>query len=102
MCLKAWPAESGTIRRCGLVGGGVALLEEVWSCWRRCGLVGGGVALLEEVCHCVSRLSECLVFKICPMQKRASSWKPSDQDVELLQYHVSLQASMRPTIMIMD
>jgi hypothetical protein len=31
----------------GLVGGGVALLEEVWPCWRRCGLVGGGVALLE-------------------------------------------------------
>jgi hypothetical protein len=32
--------------------GGVALLEEVWPCWRRCGLVGGGgVALLEEVCY---------------------------------------------------
>jgi hypothetical protein len=30
----------------------VALLEEVWPCWRRCGLVGGGVALLKEVCHC--------------------------------------------------
>ena len=27
---------------------GVAMLEEVWPCWRRCGL-GGGVALLEEV-----------------------------------------------------
>jgi hypothetical protein len=40
----------------------MALLEEVWPCWRRygpigkgvallegCGLVGGGVALLEEV-----------------------------------------------------
>jgi hypothetical protein len=27
----------------------VVLLEEVWSCWSRCGLVGGGVALLEEV-----------------------------------------------------
>jgi hypothetical protein len=39
------------LRRCGLVGGGVALLEEVWPCWRRCGLVGGGVALLEEVWH---------------------------------------------------
>jgi hypothetical protein len=35
--------------KCGLVGGGVALLEEVWP-WRRCGLVGGGVALLEKVC----------------------------------------------------
>jgi hypothetical protein len=26
----------GRIRRCGLVGGGVALLEDVWPCWRRC------------------------------------------------------------------
>jgi hypothetical protein len=31
--------------------GGVALLD-VWPCWRRCGLVRGGVALLEEVWHC--------------------------------------------------
>jgi hypothetical protein len=34
--------------RCGLVGVGVALLEEAWP-WRWCGFVGGGVALLEEV-----------------------------------------------------
>jgi hypothetical protein len=33
----------------------VALLEEVWPCWRRCGLVGGGVALLEEVWPCWRR-----------------------------------------------
>jgi len=32
----------------------VALLEEVWPCWRRCGLVEGGVALLEEVWPCWS------------------------------------------------
>ena len=32
----AWPMESGNIRRCGFVG--------------------GGVVLLEEVCHCVDRL----------------------------------------------
>ena len=35
----------GTVRRCGLARGGVALLEEVWPCWR-------GVALLEEVWPC--------------------------------------------------
>ena len=29
MCLNAWPIRSGTIRKCGLVGVGVALLEEV-------------------------------------------------------------------------
>ena len=27
--------------------------EEVWPCWSGCGLIGVGVALLEEVCHCV-------------------------------------------------
>lgn len=37
----------GRIRRYGLVGEGVALLEEVWPCWRRHGLVERGVALLE-------------------------------------------------------
>jgi hypothetical protein len=39
---EVWPCW----RRCGLVGGGVALLEEVWPCWRRCGLVGRGVVIV--------------------------------------------------------
>jgi hypothetical protein len=30
----------------------VALLEWVWSCWNGCGLVGVGVALMEELHHC--------------------------------------------------
>jgi hypothetical protein len=30
--LNAWPIESSTVRRCGLVGVGVALLEEVCHC----------------------------------------------------------------------
>jgi hypothetical protein len=34
---------SGTIRRCGLVGVGVALLEWVWPWWSGCGLDGVGV-----------------------------------------------------------
>ena len=34
ICLNAWPIGSGTTRRCGLVGEGVALLEEVL---RHCG-----------------------------------------------------------------
>ena len=38
------PTGNGTIRKCGLVGVGVALLNG-------CGLVGVGVALLEEMCH---------------------------------------------------
>ena len=30
MCLNVWPIGRGRIRRCGLVGVGVALLEEVY------------------------------------------------------------------------
>ncbi|EDM16395.1 rCG59786 [Rattus norvegicus] len=48
--------ESGTIRRCGLVGG---------------------------MCHCVGGLQGLLMLKLHPVQKRVSSWLPSDQDVEL-------------------
>jgi hypothetical protein len=33
------------LKGCGLVGGGVALLEEVWPCWRRCVTGGGAWAL---------------------------------------------------------
>ena len=32
MCLNAWPMGSGTIRRCGLIGGGMTFLEEVCHC----------------------------------------------------------------------
>jgi len=37
---------SGTIRRCGPVGVGVALLEWVWPCWSRCVTVGVGFKTL--------------------------------------------------------
>ena len=36
MCFNVWPIGGGTIRRYGLVGVGVALLEEVCHC-------GGGL-----------------------------------------------------------
>jgi hypothetical protein len=36
MCLNVWPIHSAPFKGCGLIG--------------------GGVALLEEVCHCVGRL----------------------------------------------
>jgi len=36
---------SGTSRRCGYVGVGVAMLEWVWPCWSGCGLVGVDVLL---------------------------------------------------------
>jgi hypothetical protein len=31
-CLNAWPIGSGTIKRCGIVGETVILLEEVCHC----------------------------------------------------------------------
>ena len=49
MCLNVWSMGSGIIKMCGFVGGGVALLEEVWPCWRRCGLVGKCVLLESEL-----------------------------------------------------
>ena len=30
--LNAWPTGSSAVRRCGFIGGGVALLEEVCHC----------------------------------------------------------------------
>jgi len=46
---------------------------------RRCGLVGVGVALLEEVCHCGDGLlrpsPSCL--------RTVHSWLPLDEDIEL-------------------
>jgi hypothetical protein len=39
--------SNGAVWRCGIIGVGVALLEEVWPCWNGCGLVGVGVAFLE-------------------------------------------------------
>jgi len=32
LCVSGWPIQSGTIRRCGQVGVGVALLKEVCHC----------------------------------------------------------------------
>ena len=46
----------------------MALLEEVWSCWRRCGLVGGGVALLEEVWSCWRSVSLGMGFEVSKSQ----------------------------------
>jgi hypothetical protein len=53
----------------------VALLGGV-ALWNRCGLVGESVSLCRQALR-ASRL------KFCPVQKRASSWLPLDQEVEL-------------------
>jgi hypothetical protein len=40
---------NGTIRRCGLVGVGVASSEWVWPCWSRCVIVGVGFKTSDKV-----------------------------------------------------
>lgn len=49
MCLNAWPIGSGTIRRCGPVGVGVALLKEVcyWGQALRFQMLKPGPVLLS-------------------------------------------------------
>jgi hypothetical protein len=70
----------GTIRRCGLLGVGVALLEKIMSLWRR---------ILRSP-----------MLKICPVCNPVSTWLPLDGDVELVA--TPTHTAMFPTIMIMD
>jgi hypothetical protein len=44
---------------------------------RRCGLVGIGVAFLDVLCHCVGGFGTLLVLKFCPIWKTVSSWLPA-------------------------
>jgi len=44
-----------------------------------CGLVGVGVALLEEVCHCGCRICESPPSSL----RTVCSWLPLDKDVDL-------------------
>jgi hypothetical protein len=62
MCWDAWPISFGTIRRYGLVG--------------------VGMALLEKVCHCGGHTSRSPMIKLCPVWKTVSLL-PMDQDAEL-------------------
>jgi hypothetical protein len=56
---------NGTIRRYGLVGVGVALLEWVWPCWRKCVTVWVGNVILLLAAWLID------------------FWLPLEQDVEL-------------------
>jgi hypothetical protein len=67
-------AAGGSLNMLGPMGSGTI---------RKCGLVGIGVALLEEVCHCVGRFWGLLVLKLHPEQKAVPSWLPLDQFIEL-------------------
>jgi hypothetical protein len=86
---EVWPCW----RRCGLVGGGVVLLEEVWPCWRRCGLVGG-------VCHWVWALR---FPNPKPVQWLSLSLLAAFRSgCRTLSYHVFLLAVMHTTMRIVD
>jgi hypothetical protein len=73
--------------------GSLDMFDLVSGTFRRCNLVEGGVALLEEVCHFGGGLwnpsPTCLKSR-CRLLKR------------LLQEHICLGAVMLPTLMIMD
>jgi len=57
---------SGAVGRCGPVGVGVALLEEVWPFWNRHVTVGVGFKTLTLA-----------------VWKSVFCWQPSDEDVDL-------------------
>ena len=56
----AWPVGSGTIRRYGLIGGSVALLEEM--CHR-----GGGV-LRSHICSGLASMIQSFLLTACRSQ----------------------------------
>ena len=47
---------------------------------RRCGLIGVGVAMLEEVCHCGGWALRSVILKVC---SQSLLLLPADPDVEL-------------------
>jgi len=64
---------------CGLIGGGMALLEEVWSYWGRCGLVGGSRSLGMgfEVSKAQARLSIALLLLSVETDVQLSATSPA-------------------------
>ena len=99
--LSAWPPRNGTFRRCGLVGIGVDLLEEMCHCGGR-----GGSSF--EVSNAQARPKVQAPPPLGPILLLPSlfpSFLLADLDVELSatsQVHVCLHAAMIPTMSIMD
>ena len=56
----------------------------IWSdTFRRCGLIGGGGVLLEELWHSIGGLSV-LSSGSSQYKMRSSAWLPVNQDIEYL------------------
>ena len=71
---------------------------------RRCGLVGIGVTLLEKVCQCRAGLWGLIYAQAMPSVVHSLSLMPSDLDVELSAYP-GMSTCMQPcfpTMMAMD
>ena len=68
---------------------------------RRCGFVGVGMALLEEVCHCGCGLEDSYTQDPAHYVIRLSVACKTEDSQLFLQHHVCLRATMFPT-MIMD
>jgi hypothetical protein len=80
--------------------GGLNMLGPGSGTIRRCGLVEVGVALLEEVCHCRRGFKTLILAAWKPV----FSGRPSDEDVELSAPHVPWLPGCCPVpaLMIMD
>jgi hypothetical protein len=92
---EVWPCW----RRCGRVGG-VALLEEVWPCWR-CGRVGGGVAL--EMMSFAKPTPSKLVGALSVSLSLSASWLSQHVSPQLLlQHHACLLATKLSAMMVMN
>ena len=69
---------------------------------RRCGFVGVGMVLLEEVCHCMVSFEVSYVQDITECLSQVSvSCKIKDSQ-PLLQYHVCMHVVMFPVMMTRD
>jgi hypothetical protein len=81
-------SESVTIRRCGLFGVDVVLLNEVWLYWRKC-ITRGWTWRSQNLKPDSWSSSSCLLVRIQNSQF-------------LLQHLVCLQAATLPAMMIMN
>ena len=77
----------------------VDILDPVEVSHLRCGLNGGGVALLQKVCSCAD---DRFLLAVCRRQSSPSSLQIKMKNSQLLQHHVCLHAAMLPAMMIMD
>ena len=66
--------------------------------FRKCGLVGGGVALFEEVCHYVNGLSDPPLICL----RTVCSWLPFGWRCRTLSSSSAMDAAVLPAMVVMN